>query len=40
MLNVLSSQSIKTGTRPFAIIGLIVVGNPTAQVITSEPFGI
>ena len=30
----------KYGTRPFAIIGLIVVGNPTAQVITSEPFGI
>src|SRR5262249_27878838 len=31
------STSTKTGTRPFWMIGLIVVGNPVAQVITSSP---
>src|SRR5215470_6105487 len=31
------STSTKTGTRPFWIIGLIVVGNPVVQVITSSP---
>src|SRR5215472_17509003 len=31
------STSTKTGTRPFWMIGLMVVGNPVAQVITSSP---
>ncbi|CAM5444568.1 hypothetical protein SCALM49S_05933 [Streptomyces californicus] len=30
-------MSTKTGTRPFWMIGLTVVGNPAATVITSSP---
>ena len=37
MLYVPSSTSTNTGTRPFWMIGLTVVGKPAATVITSSP---
>ena len=36
-LRVFHSMSIKTGLRPFWIIAETVVGNPTAETITSSP---